>query len=165
MDKFGSLFCQGLHTKNGLDLLLAHGHGPVGLAKPYLIFYPLQPITHLYTQIWINSSSWSISIPSSLAPIISIPIFLSESIFRITSIPISLTPIHNSDQASTDLPSSDPQAPIRSDQIRFDRDLPSSDPRAPIVPVKCISVFSFFSFFSLLSKWISMLICLWMCLG
>ena len=40
--KFGPSFCQGLHTKNGLDLLLAHGHGPVGLAKPYLIFYPLQ---------------------------------------------------------------------------------------------------------------------------
>ena len=39
--KSGPSFCQGLHTKNGLDLLLAHGHGPVGLAKPYLIFYPL----------------------------------------------------------------------------------------------------------------------------
>ena len=42
VDKSGPSFCQGLHTKNGLDLLLAHGHGPVGLAKPYLIFYPLQ---------------------------------------------------------------------------------------------------------------------------
>ena len=42
VDKPGPSFCQGLHTKNGLDLLLAHGHGPVGLAKPYLIFYPLQ---------------------------------------------------------------------------------------------------------------------------
>ena len=40
--KSGPSFCQGLHTKNGLGLLLAHGHGPVGLAKPYLIFYPLQ---------------------------------------------------------------------------------------------------------------------------
>ena len=40
--KSGPSFCQGLHTKNGLDLLLAHGHGLVGLAKPYLIFYPLQ---------------------------------------------------------------------------------------------------------------------------
>ena len=30
------LFRQGLHTKNGLDLLLAHG--PVGLVKPYLLF-------------------------------------------------------------------------------------------------------------------------------
>ena len=40
--KSGPSFCQGLHTKNGLDLLLAHRHGPVGLAKPYLIFYPLQ---------------------------------------------------------------------------------------------------------------------------
>ena len=40
--KSGPSFCQELHTKNGLDLLLAHGHGPVGLAKTYLIFYPLQ---------------------------------------------------------------------------------------------------------------------------
>ena len=31
----------GAHTKNGLYLLWACGHGPVGLAKPYLIFYPL----------------------------------------------------------------------------------------------------------------------------
>ena len=29
---------QGFHTKNGLDFLLAHGYGPVGLVKPYLIF-------------------------------------------------------------------------------------------------------------------------------
>ena len=40
--KSGPSFCQGLHTKNGLDLFLAHEHGPVGLVKPYLIFYPLQ---------------------------------------------------------------------------------------------------------------------------
>ena len=40
--KSGPSFCQGPYTKNGLDLLWAHGHGPVGLAKPYLIFYPLQ---------------------------------------------------------------------------------------------------------------------------
>ena len=32
----------GAHIKNGLYLLWARGHGPVGLAKPYLIFYPLQ---------------------------------------------------------------------------------------------------------------------------
>ena len=34
----GPSFHQGLHTKNGLDLFLAHGHGPVGLARPYLLF-------------------------------------------------------------------------------------------------------------------------------
>ena len=39
--KSGPSFCQGPHTKNGFDLLWAHGHGPIGLAKPYLIFYPL----------------------------------------------------------------------------------------------------------------------------
>ena len=39
--KSGLSFCQGPHTKNGLDLLWAHGHGPIGLAKSYLIFYPL----------------------------------------------------------------------------------------------------------------------------
>ena len=38
VDKFGPSFYQGLHTKNGLDLLLAHGHGPVGLVRPYLLF-------------------------------------------------------------------------------------------------------------------------------
>ena len=32
----GPSFRQGLHTKNGLDLLLAHG--PVGLVRPYLLF-------------------------------------------------------------------------------------------------------------------------------
>ena len=31
----------GAHTKDELYLLWACGHGPVGLAKPYLIFYPL----------------------------------------------------------------------------------------------------------------------------
>ena len=30
------------HAKDGLYLLWASGHGPIGLAKPYLIFYPLQ---------------------------------------------------------------------------------------------------------------------------
>ena len=56
VDKFGPSFCQGLHTKNGLDLLLAHGHGPVGLAKPYLIFYPLQlsPSPHLVRHFCAN---------------------------------------------------------------------------------------------------------------
>ena len=34
----GPSFHQGLHTKNGLDLLLAYGHGPVGLVRPYLLF-------------------------------------------------------------------------------------------------------------------------------
>ena len=37
-----ALVLSGLHTKNGLYLHWARGHGPVGLAKPYLIFYPLQ---------------------------------------------------------------------------------------------------------------------------
>ena len=39
----------GAHTKDGLYLLWACGHGPIGLAngpiglaKPYFIFYPLQ---------------------------------------------------------------------------------------------------------------------------
>ena len=31
-------FHQGFHTKNGLDFLLAPGHGPVGLVRPYLLF-------------------------------------------------------------------------------------------------------------------------------
>ena len=38
VDKSGPSFYQGLHTKNELDLLLAHGHGPVGLVRPYLLF-------------------------------------------------------------------------------------------------------------------------------
>ena len=39
----------GARTKDGLYLLWACGHGPIGLAKPYLIFYPLQlpPSPHL----------------------------------------------------------------------------------------------------------------------
>ena len=46
----------GAHTKDGLYLLWACGHGPIGLAngpiglaKPYFIFYPLQlpPSPHL----------------------------------------------------------------------------------------------------------------------
>ena len=40
--KSGPSFYQGPYIKNGLDLLWAHGHGPIGLVKPYLIFYPLQ---------------------------------------------------------------------------------------------------------------------------
>ena len=48
--KSGPSFCQGLHTKNGLDLLLAHGHGAVGLARPYLISYPL----HISTLILLK---------------------------------------------------------------------------------------------------------------
>ena len=32
----------GAHAKDGLYLLWACGHGLIGLAKPYLIFYPLQ---------------------------------------------------------------------------------------------------------------------------
>ena len=31
----------GAHTKDGLYLLWACGHGLIGLAKPYLTFYPL----------------------------------------------------------------------------------------------------------------------------
>ena len=56
VDKSGPSFCQGLHTKNGLDLFLAHGHGPVGLAKPHLIFYPLQlPLSpHLVRRFCAN---------------------------------------------------------------------------------------------------------------
>ena len=41
----GPLFHQGLHTKNGLDLLLAHG--PVGLVRPYLLFLSSSPTIKL----------------------------------------------------------------------------------------------------------------------
>ena len=39
----------GAHAKDGPYLLWACGHGPIGLAKPYFIFYPLQlpPSPHL----------------------------------------------------------------------------------------------------------------------
>ena len=128
----------------------------LSLSTHFFWYGSLPLYTHLSTHNpslypFLNQLSLSVytdpQLLSSLAPIISIPISLSESIFWIISTPIFLAPIHSFDQASTDLPSFDPQAPIRSDQIRFDRDLPSSDPRAPIVPVKCISMFSFFSFF------------------
>ena len=46
-----ALTLSGAHAKDGLYLLWALGHGPiglangpVGLAKPYLTFYPLQDI-------------------------------------------------------------------------------------------------------------------------
>ena len=53
----------GAHAKDGLYLLWACGHGPiglangpVGLAKPYLIFYPLQqpPSPHLVRRCCVN---------------------------------------------------------------------------------------------------------------
>ena len=51
MGKFGPSSCQGAHTKDGLYLLWACGHGPIGLvngpiglAEPYFIFYPLQAL-------------------------------------------------------------------------------------------------------------------------
>ena len=47
MDKSGPSFYQGLHTKNGLNLLLAHGHGPVGLVRPYLLFLSSSPTIKL----------------------------------------------------------------------------------------------------------------------
>ena len=34
----GPSFHQGVHTKNGLDFLLAHGPGPIGLVRPYFLF-------------------------------------------------------------------------------------------------------------------------------
>ena len=34
----GPLFHQGFHTKDGLDFLLAHGHGPVRPVRPRLLF-------------------------------------------------------------------------------------------------------------------------------
>ena len=39
----------GARARDGLYLLWACGHGPIGLAKPYFIFYPLQlpPSPHL----------------------------------------------------------------------------------------------------------------------
>ena len=49
----------GPHTKDGLYLLWARGHGPVGLAKPYLIFYPLQlpPSPHLVRRFCVNGQN------------------------------------------------------------------------------------------------------------
>ena len=46
----------GAHTKDGLYLLWACRHGPVGLAKPYLIFYSLQlpPSPHLVRRFCAN---------------------------------------------------------------------------------------------------------------
>ena len=46
----------GAHTKDGVYLLWACGHGPVGLAKPYLILYPLQlpPSPHLVRSFCAN---------------------------------------------------------------------------------------------------------------
>ena len=41
----------GAHTKDGLYLLWACGHGPVGLAKPYLTFYPLQLVIELTHEV------------------------------------------------------------------------------------------------------------------
>ena len=94
VDKSGPSFCQRLHTKNGLDLLLAHGHGCVGLAKPYLIFYPLQlpfkklhesmlkewnqrienPISDELSSVWnrvtLNSTNQSASIKNTIFIII-----------------------------------------------------------------------------------------------
>ena len=56
VSKSGPSLCQGPYTKNGLDLLWAHGHGPIGLAKPYLIFYPLQlpPSPHLVRRFYAD---------------------------------------------------------------------------------------------------------------
>ena len=44
----GPSFHQGLHTKNGLDLLLTHRHGPVGLVRPYLIFLSSSHADYIY---------------------------------------------------------------------------------------------------------------------
>ena len=55
--KSGPSFCQGLHTKNGLDLLLVHGHEPGGVAEPYLIFYPLQKTLYF---LLINSENFHV---------------------------------------------------------------------------------------------------------
>ena len=46
----GSSLHQGFHTKNGLDFLLAHGYGPVGLVRPYLIFLSS---SYIYIYIYI----------------------------------------------------------------------------------------------------------------
>ena len=97
--------------------------------------------------------SLSLSLSPSLYP------FFSEMLLSLytqlsTSIPISKStlplglnphhrsqaPIHNSDQASTDLPSSDPLAPIHSSEPQVlihssdqaSIDLPSSNPQAPV---------------------------------
>ena len=34
----GPLFHQGFHIKDGLDFLLAHGHGPVKPVRPHFLF-------------------------------------------------------------------------------------------------------------------------------
>ena len=116
----------------------------------------------------------SLSIP------ISIPISEHKSILPLGHKHRSIAPIRQDSSkhrsTNTDLPSSDPQASIRSDQIRSDQDLPSSDPQAPIVPIStdlslcclsiwvclCVGVFVYFCvfFFFFLSNCISM----WMCL-
>ena len=46
----------GAHIKDGLYPPWAYGHGPIGLAKPYLIFYPLQlpPSPHLVRRCCAN---------------------------------------------------------------------------------------------------------------
>ena len=43
----------GAHTKDGLYLLWACRHGPIGFAKPYLILYPLQSPLYTHTHIYI----------------------------------------------------------------------------------------------------------------
>ena len=43
----GPLFHQGFHTKDGLDFLLAHGHGPVQPVRPRLLF--LSPLAAPFT--------------------------------------------------------------------------------------------------------------------
>ena len=67
--KSGPSFCQGLHTKNGLDLLLAHGHGPVGLAKPYLIFYPLHHPTKIMLKMLLSTTFASSSLVTFRLPL------------------------------------------------------------------------------------------------
>ena len=101
----------------------------------------------------------SLSIP------ISIPISEHKSILPLGHKHRSIAPIRQDSSkhrsTNTDLPSSDPQASIRSDQIRSDQDLPSSDPQAPIVPIStdlslcclsiwvclCVGVFVYFCVF------------------
>ena len=41
----------GAHAKDGLYLLWACGHGPIGLPKPYFTFYPLQLLLNFTTDI------------------------------------------------------------------------------------------------------------------
>ena len=146
----------------------------LSLSLPIFSYLLLSLYTHLSTYFWTQINSPSQSNPHHLG-----------HKHRSTA-PIMQDPIkHRS--TSTDLPSSYPQASIRSNQIRSDRDLPNSDQVRPIptssdrsswAPIKHWSVSLLFvrlglfvcgcvcislCFFFFWSKCISVLICMCEC--